>query len=221
MQEREQEQQQEKSVGIAGWMTLVAVLLLVTPYSTTEAQTLSPEKQTVLTEAESLDAQIGSIAHSLWAYAETGLVERRSAELLASALEAEGFEVERGVANMPTAFLAECGSGRPVVGVLAEYDALPGLGNAPVSSTKAMHGHTLGGAGGVEAAAAILPLVRGVLPPAVNLDDPEPAVHGAVLGLLESVAPYHSAALEAEVRAVRDKHSTPDRCDRLLELLAA
>jgi 3-oxoacyl-[acyl-carrier-protein] synthase II len=52
--------------------------------------------------------------------------------------------------------------------------AAAGLGHALVSSTKAMHGHTLGGAGGVEAAAAILPLVRGVLPPAVNLDDPEP-----------------------------------------------
>jgi 3-oxoacyl-[acyl-carrier-protein] synthase II len=48
-----------------------------------------------------------------------------------------------------------------------------GLGHAAVSSTKAMHGHTMGAAGGVEAIAALLPLARGMLPPSVNLDAPD------------------------------------------------
>ena len=47
---------------------------------------------------------------------------------------------------------------------------LAGLGHALVSSTKAMHGHTMGAAGGVEAIAALMPLVRGMAPPSVNLD---------------------------------------------------
>jgi 3-oxoacyl-[acyl-carrier-protein] synthase II len=68
-----------------------------------------------------------------------------------------------------------------------------GLGAAAVSSTKSMHGHALGGAGGIEAAASLLPLVRGVLPPTINLVDPD-----------EDVGLNHVAgtAREASVEAV-------------------
>jgi aminobenzoyl-glutamate utilization protein B len=67
------------------------------------------------------------ISRQIWEFAETGLEETRSAALVADALVKEGFTVQRGVAGMPTAFVATAGSGSPVVGVLVEYDALPGL----------------------------------------------------------------------------------------------
>ena len=59
--------------------------------------------------------------------AEPGYMEYKSAELIIKHLEEHGFKIERGVANIPTAFVATFGEGKPVMGVLAEYDALPGL----------------------------------------------------------------------------------------------
>jgi aminobenzoyl-glutamate utilization protein B len=97
-------------------------------------------------------------------FAETALREKQSAELLASLLERSGFTVERGVAGMPTAFVATYGSGYPVVGFLAEYDALPGLSQesgsakqAPVEQGGPGHGcgHNLLGTASVGAAMAM------------------------------------------------------------------
>ncbi len=67
------------------------------------------------------------IAQSVWDHPELAMEEHRSAALLADELEREGFEVDRGVADMPTAFVATWGSGSPTIGILCEYDALPGL----------------------------------------------------------------------------------------------
>ena len=67
------------------------------------------------------------VSDSLWDYAEIALLEYKSSKLLMEVLEKEGFDVEREVAGMPTAFVASYGSGKPIIGILAEYDALPGL----------------------------------------------------------------------------------------------
>ncbi|MEW6547136.1 MAG: M20 family metallopeptidase [Bacillota bacterium] len=67
------------------------------------------------------------LSDRVWQFAELGLQEHRSAAVLAHALEAAGFRVQRGVAGMPTAFVATWGEGRPAVGFLGEYDALPGV----------------------------------------------------------------------------------------------
>jgi len=100
----------------------------------------------------------------LWDYAELALLETASAEYLADFLEAEGFTVERGVAEMPTAFVASFGSGKPIIGVLAEFDALPGIGNAVVPRREPREdgnphghgcGHNLFGAASAAAAVAI------------------------------------------------------------------
>src|SRR4030042_2222891 len=72
------------------------------------------------------------ISDKVWEYAELGLVEFRSAELHASTLEKHGFRVERGVAGMPSAFVATWGKGKPVIGFMGEYDALPGISNKTV-----------------------------------------------------------------------------------------
>lgn len=98
--------------------------------------------------------------HSL---AELGYLEFESCELLARHLEEHGFTVERGVAGIPTAFVATFGNGKPVIGLLAEYDALPGMSQDTVSYKKPLveggngHGcgHNLLGTGSVAGAVAI------------------------------------------------------------------
>lgn len=107
--------------------------------------------------------RIDGMSKSLWRLAEPGMLEYRSAALLTEVLEEAGFVVERGVASMPTAFTATYGSGEPVIGILAEYDALGGLSQKPVPEPDPRipgapgHGcgHSLFGAGSVGAALAV------------------------------------------------------------------
>lgn len=90
---------------------------------------ISREKQAVLdwlSRPETVD-KFGKISDSIWQYAELGLQEFNSSKLLADTLEAAGFTVERGLAGMPTCFVATYGSGKPVIGLLGEFDALPML----------------------------------------------------------------------------------------------
>jgi aminobenzoyl-glutamate utilization protein B len=111
---------------------------------------------------EARQARLAEVALEIWDYAEVGYQEFRSSALLQSELGAAGFAVEAGVADIPTAFVAEWGSGRPVVGILAEFDALPGITQdhgperAPLPEKGAGHacGHHLFGAGSMGAAIA-------------------------------------------------------------------
>jgi len=88
---------------------------------------IAKEKQFVLDWLARPEAveRFGQISDSIWDYAELGLQEFNSSKLLADTLEAAGFKVERGLAGMPTCFVATYGSGRPVIGLLGEFDALP------------------------------------------------------------------------------------------------
>jgi len=98
-----------------------------------------------------LDAQtdrLSGVAMEIWDLAELGYLETRSAEILAVELEAHGFRVERGVAGMPTAFVATFGSGRPVIGILGEYDALPGINQDRVPERRPIEGKDRGHACG-------------------------------------------------------------------------
>jgi aminobenzoyl-glutamate utilization protein B len=67
------------------------------------------------------------IAHQIWGFAEVGYQETRSSALLQKELRDAGFRMKTGVAEIPTAFVAEWGSGKPVIGIVGEFDALPGL----------------------------------------------------------------------------------------------
>ncbi len=86
----------------------------------------------VLKDLDDKSDAYGEIAMTIWDYAEMGYMEEKSAALLKNTLEAEGFSIESGVADIPTAFIAEYGSGSPVIAILGEYDALPGLSQAAV-----------------------------------------------------------------------------------------
>jgi aminobenzoyl-glutamate utilization protein B len=93
------------------------------------------DKQAMLETVESERDRLESLAGTLWETPELGLEETESAELLVDALEEAGFEVTTGVGGMPTAIEARYGEGSPTIGVLGEYDALPGLSQA-VSATR-------------------------------------------------------------------------------------
>jgi aminobenzoyl-glutamate utilization protein B len=88
-----------------------------------------PEKQFVLDQLgkQTTIEKFGKISDAIWSYAELGLQEFKSSALLAETLEKAGFKVERGLAGMPTCFVATYGSGKPVIGILGEFDALPML----------------------------------------------------------------------------------------------
>lgn len=84
------------------------------------------------------------IALQIWNYAEVGYKEVKSSALLTETLRKEGFTVEMGVADIPTAFVATYGSGQPVIGILAEFDALPGLAQEAVAEKKSIQGKPSG-----------------------------------------------------------------------------
>ncbi len=111
------------------------------------AQKLSKTKQQALAIAEKLQPQVATVCNQLWQYSETALREHQSAKYLADLLEENGFQLERGVADMPTAFVASYGSGSPVIGILAEFDALPGVGNEAVPYREARKDGVTGGHG--------------------------------------------------------------------------
>jgi aminobenzoyl-glutamate utilization protein B len=119
-------------------------------------------KKTVIDWVERNKERIIEISDTVWGYAELGFVEFKSSKLLADELEAHGFSVERGVAGIPTAFVAKWGSGRPVIGVMGEYDALPGLSQKKVTHKEPIEegapghgcGHNIHGTSGMGGAIA-------------------------------------------------------------------
>ncbi len=115
---------------------------------------------------EAIDAsqqRTAAMARELWQLAEVGYQEEASSALLSDELERAGFQVERGVAGMPTAFVASYGSGKPVLGVLGEFDALPGMSQVAEPRQEALHpgaaghacGHNLFGPAVLSAAIAV------------------------------------------------------------------
>jgi len=124
---------------------------------------LSPAQQSALSTVAARAEEIRQVNHAIWSFAEVGLAEHRSSALLVEHLKAAGFTVTTGVAHMPTAFVATWGSGKPVIGILAEYDALPDLSQKvsatrePAEPGKPGHGcgHSGLGAGAMGAAIAV------------------------------------------------------------------
>jgi aminobenzoyl-glutamate utilization protein B len=76
---------------------------------------------------EARQARYSEVALQIWNYAEVGFQEEKSSALLQAQLREAGFTVTAGVEGMPTAFVASWGTGRPIIGMLAEFDALPGF----------------------------------------------------------------------------------------------
>ena len=124
---------------------------------------LSKEESEVIQGLEEQADDYFKMAKKIWDLAEVGYQEEKSAALLQKRLQEGGFKIEKGVAEIPTAFIASYGSGSPVIGILGEYDALPGITqtNSPDrekrTDVNAGHacGHHLFGTGSAAAAIAI------------------------------------------------------------------
>ena len=125
---------------------------------------MNQKKNIALEAVEQKENLIKEVAGSIWGFAELSLQEERSAALYCEVLEQQGFRVERGLCGISTAFSASFGSGRPVIGLLAEYDALAGLSQKAGMSEKEElipggcgHGcgHNLLGAGAMAAALGV------------------------------------------------------------------
>ena len=104
-------------------------------------------KKDVLKSLDNKKTNYSAIAQEIWAYAEMGYQEEKSATLLQKTLSDEGFTIKKGVAGIPTAFIAEYGSGSPIIAILGEYDALPGLSQQAVPEKKSANkaaGHACG-----------------------------------------------------------------------------
>ncbi len=111
-------------------------------------KTRAQQKETLKNESiKNLDAKYNdykSIALQIWNYAELGYKEVQSSKLHQKTLKDNGFNVEVGVAGIPTAFVATYGEGKPVIGILAEFDALPGLAQAAEPIKKSIAGKAAG-----------------------------------------------------------------------------
>gem|GEM_PF-472002 len=146
---------------------VAAVGLFVPLAPGAQVKTSIKKKEEAVASVEKHKAEIVALSDLIWGFAEVALEEVRSAKALADFAEAEGFTVERGVAGLPTAFVASYGRGRPVIGVLGEYDALPGLSQKPRSAKEALEpgapghgcGHNLLGAAALGAALAVKDLM--------------------------------------------------------------
>src|SRR6516165_10875920 len=128
-----------------GRLTSLAVLLACTSLTTAaEPKGPTPLQQDLLRYLDGLRPELVAVNQDIWAYAELGLEEHRSAARLIGVLKKAGFKVREGVSNMPTAFVAEYGSGKPVIGILAEYDALPELSQKAGGKREPALGRTSG-----------------------------------------------------------------------------
>lgn len=140
-------------------LPIVAGLVLATSASAAPSST----KKAAVQSVDRHSAELIGLSDQIWAFAETALKEHRSAAALADYAEKQGFKVERGVGGMPTAFIASFGSGRPIIGVMGEYDALPGISQKAVSEKTPLQegagghgcGHNMFGAASLGAAVAI------------------------------------------------------------------
>jgi len=110
-------------------LNLIALCLIASaPFSMALQQPSEIQlKKEVIEFIEQKNDLLIEVSDKIWEYAEIALLEYESSKLLEKILEDQGFSVEKDVAGLPTAFVATYGSGAPVIGILAEYDALPGL----------------------------------------------------------------------------------------------
>jgi aminobenzoyl-glutamate utilization protein B len=147
---------------------VAALCMAVCATATAQKQKADPNKQFVLQSVDKHQADLIKLSDQVWAFAETALKEFKSSKVLADYAQEQGFKVTSGVAGLPTAFIAEYGSGKPVIGILGEYDALPGISQKAQPSREVLvegaagHGcgHNLFGTGSLGAAMAIKELMQ-------------------------------------------------------------
>ncbi|MDX1644166.1 MAG: amidohydrolase [Thermoanaerobaculia bacterium] len=149
-------------------LALLSIALPLPASEPVEPPTPSPAERAAIAVVEARADELIALSDEIWAFEETAFEETESAAALAEMAETNGFRVDRGVAEIPTAFVAEFGEGRPIVGILGEFDALPGLSQKPVSHTEPANpggaghgcGHNVFGVASLGAAIAVKELIE-------------------------------------------------------------
>ena len=146
----------------------ITILLLVFSFLSAQSQSANKLKKQLVNSIDMKTSDLTSLSDKIWEAAEVAFREDKSAEYLIEYAEANGLIVEKGIAGMPTAFTATYGEGKPVIGIIGEFDALPGLSqdNVPhrhvLIEDGAGHGcgHNLFGTASLGAAIAIKELIE-------------------------------------------------------------
>jgi aminobenzoyl-glutamate utilization protein B len=146
---------------------LLLPFLFLSSFLAAQQVSFKDNKKEVLLSVDKHQKELIALSDQIWGFAETALLETKSSKVLADYAEAQGFKVTRGVAEVPTAFIAEYGSGKPIIGILGEFDALPGLSQKAQPTKEALvndaagHGcgHNMFGAGSLGAALSIKELI--------------------------------------------------------------
>ena len=142
-------------------------LLILSQFLFAQKQKTSSNKNAIISSVEKHQDDLINLSRQIWTFAEIAMQEKQSSKVLADFAEAKGFKITRAAANIPTAFIAEFGTGRPIIGILGEFDALPGSSQKaqptkePLNEGGSGHacGHNLFGAGSLGAAIAIKELI--------------------------------------------------------------
>jgi aminobenzoyl-glutamate utilization protein B len=148
-------------------LTVLSSIVFASPVLFGQAAKMNANKKSVISSIDRHQSSLIELSDKIWGYAETALRESKSSEALANFAEQSGFRVERGVAEMPTAFVATYGSGKPIIGIMGEFDALPGISQKAIPTKEPLvpgaagHGcgHNLFGAGSLGAALSIKELI--------------------------------------------------------------
>lgn len=133
-----------------------------------EMDIMNEKKRAVIDFIDKNYSELSQLSDRIWSYKEIAFQEEQSSKALSEYAMKQGFRVTRGVADIPTAFIAEFGSGKPVIGILGEFDALPGLSQKAVPVKEAVDdggpghgcGHNLFGVASLGAATAIKELIE-------------------------------------------------------------
>ena len=149
-------------------LTSILVLCLSVATFAQKKHKINNNKKAVISATDNRAKQLAELSDKIWSYEEIAFHETQSSEALAKFAEANGFRVKRGVADIPTALLAEYGSGKPIIGILGEFDALPGLSQKIVPTKEPLHesapghgcGHNLFGVASLGAAISIKELIE-------------------------------------------------------------
>ena len=147
-------------------MKLSTVLILFFIFAlsfTSFAQKTIDDRDELLRKMDAQSQHYGDLSRRIWEFAEVGYKEKQSSELLKNELRNAGFTIQENVGEIPTAFVASYGSGKPVIGIMGEYDALPGLSQEDIPEKKSRMagapghgcGHNLFGAASAFAAITV------------------------------------------------------------------
>lgn len=148
-------------------MALYALTVAAPLLAQNKTASVPANKQAVLNSVGKHQEELIQLSDQIWGFAELAMREKQSSKVLADYAEQQGFRVTRNVAEIPTAFIAEFGSGKPIIGILGEFDALPGLSQKaqptkePLNAGAPGHGcgHNMFGAASLGAALSIKELI--------------------------------------------------------------